>query len=146
MHVAWNTIAQIQSNPIQHTAKLRNDILDYCATYPNVGLRYHKSDIILHIDADASYLVAPYAKSRFTGLFQLTPNSSTHFNNVLILIVCKTLKYVATSSTECETAAVFHNAQRAIPICYILQQLGHPQPPTPITLDNSSTHNFYQKQ
>ena len=45
------------------------------------------------------------------------------------------------SSAESETAAPFLNAQRAIPICYMVQQMGHPQPPTPITLDNSTTNN-----
>ena len=67
--VALNTIAKSQSNPTQHTAKLCQQLLDYCATYPNVGLGYHKNDMVLHIHSNASYLVAPYAKSSISGYF-----------------------------------------------------------------------------
>ena len=101
-------------------------LLDYCATYPYVGLRYHKNATVLHIHSDASYLIAPYEKSRISGYFFLSSNTtkptkqdaSTH-------IECKTLRHVVTSSAECETAVVFHNAQTAIHIRYMLQQLGH---------------------
>ena len=85
------------------------------------GLQYHQSDVILHIDLDASYLVAPYSKSSIAGFFQPTSNSYTQSHNAPILVECKTLKQVVTSSAECETAVAFHNAQRAIPIRYILQ-------------------------
>ena len=77
--------------------------------------------MILHIYFDASYLVAPYVKSRIAGFFQFTSNSSTQSHNLPILIGCKTLRHVVTFSAECKTAAAFHNAQRAIPIHYMLQ-------------------------
>ena len=50
----------------------------------------------------------------------------TTIQNEPILVGCKTLIHVGTSAAECETAAVFHNAQQAIPIQYILTQIGHP--------------------
>ena len=143
MLVTLNIIAQSQSNPTQHTAKLCHHLLDYCATYPNVGLRYHKNDMVLHIHSDASYLIASYAKSRISGSFSVSSNPTkptTH--NAPIHIECKTLYHVVTSSAECETAAVFHNPQTAIHIRCMLQQLGHSQPPTPIILDNSTSENF----
>ena len=43
---------------------------------------------------------------------------------------------------KAKTAAVFHNVQRAIPIHHMLHHLGYPQPPTPITIDNSTTDKF----
>jgi len=43
---------------------------------------------------------------------------------------------------EAETAGLFHNAQRTIPIRRILIALGHSQPPTPIKTDNSTAHGF----
>ena len=137
---ALNTIAQSQRNPTQYIAKLCHQLLDYSATYPNVGLRYHKNDMILHIHSDASYLIAPYAKRRINRYIFLSSNASkptTH--NAPFHIECKTLHHVVTSSDECETAAVFHNAQTAIHIRYMLQQLGHSQQPTPIIL---TTENF----
>ena len=33
--------------------------MDYLATYPNAYIRYYASDMILNIDSDAAYLVAP---------------------------------------------------------------------------------------
>ena len=74
MLVALNTIAQSKSNPTQHTANLCNHLLDHYTTYSNVGLRYHKNDMILNIHSDVSYLVAPYAKSRMNGYCFLLPS------------------------------------------------------------------------
>ena len=46
------------------------------------------------------------------------------------------------SAAEAETAGIFGNAQMAITIRRALEQLGHPQPPTPIKTDNSTAHSF----
>ena len=46
------------------------------------------------------------------------------------------------SAAEAEVAGIFHNAQTALSICTILSALGHPQPPTPIKTDNSTTSGF----
>ena len=140
---ALNTISQSQAKPTVQIQRACKVLLDYCATYQHVVLRYHASDMILNIDSDAAYLVAPGAKSRVAGYFQL--NSKMRSNpkvNAAILVECKTLRHVVTSSAEAEIAGVFHNAQRAIPIRYMLNQLGHPQPPTPIKIDNETATNF----
>ena len=71
-------------------------------------------------------LVAPEDKSRIAGFFFLQTPLHTNNQNAPILVECKILKHVVTSAAECETAAVFHNAQQAIPIQYILTQIGHP--------------------
>ena len=124
-------------------ATLCQQLLDYCATYPNAGLRIHKCDMVLNIHLDASYLIAPYAKSRISGYFFLSSNNTNNpQHNAPIHVECKTLRHVVTSSAERETAAAFHNAQTPIHIRYILNQLGYSQPPTPIVLDNSNTDNF----
>ena len=41
--------------------------MDYVHTYPNAYIRFYTSDIILHVDSDAAYLVAPKARSRIAG-------------------------------------------------------------------------------
>ena len=43
---------------------------------------------------------------------------------------------------EAETAGLFFNAQEALHICYLLEQLGHKQPPTPLKTDNSTANSF----
>ena len=54
----------------------------------------------------------------------------------------KTIKHVVTSVAEAEISALFHNAKTAIPIRRLLIALGHPQPPTPIKVDNSTANSF----
>ena len=80
-------------------------------------MRYHANDMVLTIDSDAAYLVAPKARSRIAGYFQLNSGlSSPHLTNGAILVECKTLRLVVVSSAEVETAGIFHNAQVAIPV------------------------------
>ena len=53
---ALGSIASEQSEGTEATAKAVAQLLDYCATYPNPTLRYRKSDMILRVHSDASYL------------------------------------------------------------------------------------------
>ena len=41
--------------------------MDYAHSYPNTVIGYHASDMRLHIDSDAAYLVMTNAKSRGAG-------------------------------------------------------------------------------
>jgi hypothetical protein len=44
------------------------------------------------------------------------------------------------SATEAELGALFINAKTAVSIQRTLEELGHPQPCTPIQTDNSTAH------
>ena len=112
------------------------------ATYPNAFIRYHASNMILTVDSDAAYLVLPKARSRIAGFYQLNNHKHAHPLNGPLLVECKTIKHVVSSAAEAETSALFHNAQTTIPIRRLLIELGHPQPPTPIKIDNSTTNGF----
>ena len=108
-------------------------------------MRYHASDMVLMVDSDVAYLVIPNAKSRIAGYFQLNHHPKCILYpdvNGAILIECKALKHVVSSAAEAEIAGVFHNAQIAIPIRYMLEQLGHLQSPTLIKTDNSIATGF----
>jgi hypothetical protein len=59
--------------------------------------------------------------------------------NGAIHITCTILKLVATSAAEAELGALFLNAQEAKGLQLILTELVHPQPPTPIHIDSTST-------
>ncbi len=48
-------------------------------------------------------------------------------------------KLVAASTAEAELGALLLNAQEAKVICLVLEELGCPQPPTPIHIDNTTT-------
>ena len=119
--------------------------MDYVHTYPNAYIRYYASDMVLHIDSDAAYLVAPKARSRVAGYFHLSNHPSTTSNNTLngaVHVECKTLRHVVSSAAEAETAGVYHNAQMALPMRMVLTALDHPQPPTPVKTDNSTANGF----
>ena len=47
------------------------------------------------------------------------------------------------SASEAEIYATFINGKESIPIQANLEELGHPQPPTPIRFDNSPAACFY---
>ena len=142
---AINETSTTQADPTTFTEEECQQILDYVATYPDVFVRYYASDMVLMLDSDAAYLVLPNAKSRIARYFYLSDHPSkttTPSLNGAIMVVCKALKNVVSSAAESETAGVFINAQLAIPIRYILDRLNHPQPPTPIKTDNSTSYGF----
>ena len=58
------------------------------------------------------------------------------------MTVCKTIRNVVASAAETETGGVYNNAQDAVIIRIALQEIGHPQPPTPIKTDNTTAHSF----
>ena len=49
---------------------------------------------------------------------------------------------VMSSAAEAEIGATFLNSQETVPIRTTLAELGHPQPPTPIHVDNSTAAGF----
>ena len=119
--------------------------MDYVNTYPDAYIRYYASDMVLHIDSDIAYLVAPKARSRVAGYFHLSDHPSKTKKPTLngaIHVECKTLRYVVSSVAEVETAGVYQNAQVAIPIRIVLHTLEHAQPPTPIKTDNYTANGF----
>jgi len=148
MLVALNTIAASQAIATSVVLAKCRRLLDYATTYQNAILRYHASDMVLHIDSDAAYLVMPGTKSRIAGHFFLSNrppmalSKVTPLPNGAILTKYRTLRHVVASAAEAETSGIFLNAQVAIPIRLALKALGHPQPSTPIKTDNSTSHHF----
>ena len=53
--------------------------MDYMTTYPNSVIQYYASDMLLHVDSNAAYLVAPDAKFCTAGYYYLSdfPNPLT---------------------------------------------------------------------
>ena len=102
--------------------------------------------MVLHLHSDASYLSEPGACSRVGGHYLLSNNSTDPPKPPLtepplngpIHTVSKILHNVMASAAEAEIGATFQNVQEAMPIRTTLQEIGHPQPPTPIRVDNST--------
>jgi hypothetical protein len=69
MLVAIGSISSKQTKGTQHTLDKVTHLLNYCATHPEAVVRYHASDMALHIHSDASYLSASEARSCIGGYF-----------------------------------------------------------------------------
>ena len=135
-------LASEQSTATENTLKKCKQFLDYMATHPDAAIRYHASDMILNVHSDASYLSAKDSKSRASGYFfmgSLPRDGQPIKLNGAISIICSILKFVASSAAEAELGALFLNAKEARIMRLTLHELGHPQPPTPIHVDNSTT-------
>ena len=115
--------------------------LNYCASNPEAEKLYKASDMILFVDSDAAYLVAPSARSRAGGFFYLG-NKNGNMINGSILILATVIKQVMASAAEAEIAGLFLNARLALPIRTALIELGHPQPATKMKTDNSTANGF----
>jgi hypothetical protein len=119
-----------------------NQLLDYLETHPDTTIRYHASDMTLHIHSDASYLSVSNTRSRLGGLFFCGDKPPTEDTlNGYILNVASVIKNVVASAAESEVEACFQNAQSGAPLRVTLTELGHTQPATPLHTDNSTA--FY---
>jgi hypothetical protein len=72
--IPLNDIATEQTKAAEKKQAATNQMLDYLATHPDATIRYHASDMILHIHSDVSYLSVSNARSRLGGLFLLGNN------------------------------------------------------------------------
>ena len=106
--------------------------------------------MILYIHSDASYLSEPQARSRAGGNYFLsdkhpdmtTPPANRPHLNGPIHSISLIMSNVMGSAAEAEISPAYINGQEAVPIRTLLRKLGHPQPATPIQVDNSTANGF----
>ena len=89
--------------------------LNYCASNPEAATLYRASNMILHINSDAAYLVAPKARSRAGGFYYMG-NQNKELINGPIAVNAKIIKNVMSSASEAEIGALYMNAKDAVPM------------------------------
>ena len=148
LNVALSTLAAKQNKPTMQTEKKIIQLLDYCATHPDARVEYRASDMVLHVHSDAGYTSKSGARSRAGGHFFLGNKiDQPNIHNGAILNPTHILKHVATSAADAEIGAAFVNCKESIPTIRItLEEMGHPQPPTPVTIDNTTAVGLINKQ
>lgn len=122
-----------------------NIFLNYLATHPNAKLVFRESCMILKVDSDESYLSIPGGRSRAAGHFYFGNNIPLDQEDIIqgaVHAEYSIIKPVVSSASESSIAALCINTQKVIIIRRILKELGHPQPPTPIRWDNTTTESF----
>ena len=149
MLVALGTLASQQENPAEALWNGITWFLNYAATHPDAIICYSKSDIILHVSSDGSYVSETKSRSRVEGMFYLSssppdkqPQNIPHPFNAPIHVVAKILKMITSSAMETEVAATFYNCKEALPFRVTLEELDHHQPPTPVEVDNEAAIGF----
>ena len=133
-----SAIAAQQSEPSERTMQQAEQLLDYIASQEDAVITYNASDMVLAVHSDAGYHNESQARSRAGGHFYLSRNEDIPPNNGSILNVAQIIKAVMSSAAEAELGALYINAREAVYIRNILNELGRPQPPTPIQTDNST--------
>ena len=144
------------ANNIERSELQRRKIqfLDYAATHPNATIKYKASDMHLWAHTDASYLSESKARSRAGGYYFLSskpklpirPNDPPPPSNGAITAKSKIIDAVMSSAQEAETGAGYYNAKEIIPLRQALEELGHPQGPTPLQFDNTSATQILKEE
>ena len=143
---ALSDISSQQSKATQNTAKHVTKLLNYLATNPDAEIKYRASGMQLAIHSDASYLSVAQSRSRASGMHFLTesppdPKLANTFIptiNGILHVVCIIMRNVMASAAESEYGTMIINARHALPIRTTLIEMGWPQGPTPIQVDNST--------
>ena len=138
MLTALSAIASEQADPTELTMEKVKLFLDYAASNPDAILTYRASDMVLAIHSDASYLSESKARSRAGGHFFMSSDIADPPNNGAVTNIAQVIKQVMSSAAEAELGAMYINAREAIPMRQALEEMGHPQPKTPMQVDNST--------
>jgi len=87
--------------------------MDFLFTNPNARKTYRKSDMILKIHSDRSYLSVKGRRSKTEGYYYLVdecPHNTEKLYQTLIHEECSIIKSIVASAAECEVALLFINA------------------------------------
>ena len=147
--VALGTLASDQASPTKNTNKAMPQFLNHAATSPDATIKCHASNMTLDIHSDASHASDKGARSRAGGHFQLTktcsdifsppkPDNPLPFQNGPLHTLSTGMKMVLRSAAEAELAAPCFNCKDACKMRMMLEELGHPQPPTCVQTDNTT--------
>ena len=120
--------------------------LDYVASHPDAILTFKSSNMVLAVHSDASHLAELKSRSRAGGRFYLVDKAEEEDPaNDPVHNIAQIIRNVMTSAAYAEIGALFVNSRFAIPVRQLLEEMGHPQPPTSIQTDNTTFLGFVTK-
>jgi hypothetical protein len=133
--VRFSQLGSEQAHATEQTEASVEYVLNYLYNYPNASLVFYASDMKLYVESDASYNSEPGATSRAGGVFFLGARTD-NFVNAPVDETSVRIDAVVSAVSEAEYAAIFLNARKATVLRQTLKDLGYPQPPTPMSVDN----------
>ena len=143
--VALSAISAQQAAATEDTASVIEQLLDYVATYPNDGIIFRKSDMILTAHADAGFLNKSRSRRRAGAHIFLSENEPKPKINGPVLTIAQIIKTVMASSAEVEMVALYITMKKMTPMRHTLIEMGWPKTKTPIQTDNSTSVGFINK-
>ena len=93
------------------TQKSINQLLYYCGTYPDDGIVYQSSDMILNAHSDAGFINETKARIRAGAHIFLSENEPIPQWNGPILTIAQIMKYVLSLAVEAEMGALLLTAK-----------------------------------
>ena len=126
--VSLSAIGAQESAATEETAEAIKQLLDYVATYPDDGIIFRKSDMILAAHADTCFPNESNSLSRSGAHIFLSENDPKPKLNGPMLTIAKINKNVMASVAEAEMAALYITAKQMIPLCNTPIKMGWPQP------------------
>jgi hypothetical protein len=142
MLTAIGELATEHSQATKTTMSKLTQLLNYCASHPDAVVRFTASDMLLAVESDASYLSVAKGRSRAAGYFlttKLASSASSYQPNGAVHVLCHIMCKVLPSAAEAELGALFHNCKEACLLRIALEEMGHPQPATPMATDKNNT-------
>ena len=109
--VALSTISGQQAEANKKTNEAINQILDYCATYPNDGIVYISSDMILCAHSDDGFHNERRGRSRAGAHMFLAEDEPIPKWNGPVLTIAQIMKFVIASASEANLGPMFITAQ-----------------------------------
>ena len=113
-------------------------MLDYIATYPNYGIVYRASNMILATHSDAGFHNESKGRSQAGAHIFISEDNPIPRWNGPILSIAQVIKFVMTSAAEAKLAVLYITAQKLVPMRQTLIEMGWLQPPTPIQTYNTT--------
>ena len=139
---ALSSIGSEQASATQATNKAANHLLDYLATYPNDGITYRSSNIILAAHSDSAYLNETYSHSGAGSHILCSNNDPIPRDNDPILSLSQIINVVMSSANEAELDGLFITAKAMVPLRHTIKEMKWQQPWSPIQTDNSTANGF----
>ena len=134
--VALSAIGSQQASATESTNDAIHHLLDYCAIYPDDGILYRSSDMILAAHSDASFSNETKSRRRAGAHIFLSEKDSIPRWNEPLLTIAQIMRYAVSSAAEAEMTALFLTAKEMVPLQNTLTEMGWKQPPSPLQSNN----------
>ena len=130
--VSLSAIGSQQASATQRTSEAIDQILDYCTTYPDDGIIYRSSYMVLCAHSDAGFHNESIGRRRAGAHIFFSENDAMSRWNGPVLKLAKIIKFVMSSASEAKLGAMFITAQEMVATRQTLQEMKWPQPNSPL--------------